>query len=73
MSKQLDCSKDPRMLFRLKNIGINRLQLSVTILFVSSSLINNKDKIILLTWLRTPFFNNFINLAKDSISSLESI
>ena len=30
MSKQFDCSKHLRMLFRLKNMGINRLQLGVT-------------------------------------------
>ena len=43
MSKQFDYSKHPRMLFLSKNKGINRLHLSVTFQFASSSSINGLD------------------------------
>ena len=42
MSKYFDCLKHPRMLFPSKNIGINRLQLGMTVRFASSSLINGQ-------------------------------
>ena len=44
MSQESDCSKNSRMLLPLKNMGVNRLQLGMTIWFASSFFINSSDE-----------------------------
>ena len=52
MSEEFDCSKHLRMLFRLKNRSINRVNLGVTIQFASSSSINGLDEMLGCEWSR---------------------
>ena len=46
MSKQSDYSKHLRIFYLLKKIGINRLNLGMTLQFFSSSSINGSDEML---------------------------